>query len=102
MWVPVSLVLLDKCLGLGVDGEDGLVLLVADSVVDVAGGGEVAMLKEFSECDSGVTFALVVFIPHPGYDHLCPEELFLRKGPPLAMGGDFVVLFNEFIVHARW
>ena len=85
MGVPVSLVLLDKCLGLGVDGKDRLVLLVADSIVDVAGGCEVAMLKEFSEGDACVTLALVVFIPHSGYDLLGPEKLFLREGPPLAM-----------------
>ena len=44
VWVPVSLVLLDQCLGLGVDGEYGLVFLVADAAVDVASGGEVSVL----------------------------------------------------------
>ena len=64
MGVPVSLVLFDQGLGLGVDGEDGLVLLVTDSVVDVASGCEVSVLKEFAECHGGVTLALVVFIYH--------------------------------------
>ena len=42
--VPVCLVLLDQGLGLGVNGEDGLVLLVADTVVDVASGCKVSVL----------------------------------------------------------
>ena len=44
VWVPVRLVLFNQGLGLGVDGEDGLVLLVADAVVDVACGREVSVL----------------------------------------------------------
>ena len=42
--VPVRLVLFDQGLGLGVNGEDGLVLLVADAVVDVASSCEVSVL----------------------------------------------------------
>ena len=42
--VPVRLVLLDQGLGFGVNSEDGLMLLVADAAVDVAGSCEVSVL----------------------------------------------------------
>ena len=45
VWVPVSLVLLDECLGLGVNGENGLVFPVTGSVVDVSCCCEMAVLK---------------------------------------------------------
>ena len=74
-------------------------LLVADSVVDVASGCEVSVLEEFAECDGCVVFALVVLVPHSCNDLLCSQELFLGEGPPVAMDGYFVVLFDEFIVY---
>ncbi len=44
VWVPINLVLLDEGLGLRVNGEDGLVLLVADAVVDAACRCDVSVL----------------------------------------------------------
>ena len=55
VWVPISLILLDQGLGLGINGEDGLVLLVTGSVVDASCGSEVSVLEEFSQGDSSVT-----------------------------------------------
>ena len=43
----------------------------------------------------------MVFIPHPGNDLLCSEKLLLWEGPPLAVYGDLVVLFDEFVVYSR-
>ena len=43
----------------------------------------------------------MIFSAHPGYDLLCSQELFLWEDTSLAVYGDFVVLFNELIVHAR-
>ena len=57
--VPVHLVLLDEGLGVRIDGENGLVLLIAHSVVRAACSGEVTMLGGFSQGDSGVTLAFV-------------------------------------------
>ena len=41
-------------------------------------------------------------MPHPGNDFLCAEELFLGENSSCAVYGDFVVLFNEFVVHSWW
>ena len=41
-----------------------------------------------------------MFVPHPGNDLLCSEKLFLWEGPPLAVYGDLVVLFDESIVYS--
>ena len=44
VWILINLVLFDECLSLGVNGENGLVLLVTGAVVDATCCGEVSML----------------------------------------------------------
>ena len=78
-------------LGFGVNNEDGLMFLVADAAVDVAGSCEVSVLYEFAKCNCCVQFALVVFMPHSCNDLLCTEGLFLGENSSCAVYGNFVV-----------